>query len=398
MRSPVTRLKCWIGPASLVQLLGAVGRVAGRRDEERLVLELHLRAHLDALVGNVRVGVGDGRVLAERAVLERLARLVPLVLELRVDVAGLGGRDHQPRLVLHEVEPRRVRPRRPLEDEQADEDAEVGAIPEAGRQLGVAGHLAEPRQLALGDHLLDVDEREQLAGRVGRRRRAVSHVAEEERNLLAALAVHLPARHLDLGHERGAVGEHLVEVHLHLVPVAGGREPAGREERLLREQPGDHELEGAHARLEHARALLRELLRLHRLQVDARRLRDALLERDQPRTHALHAGARAVGGRGDLHPSHELPLRERAQLDGNLDAQREGEVLLLGREHLRDQTRRRRVRERRREVAEELKAEASRSDTTRSRRSSRVTWRGAPIGTIPLASSLAIFASRSSFG
>eukprot|EP00966_Prymnesium_polylepis_P325563 7381535-Prymnesium_polylepis.1 len=41
------------GAAGLVQLLRAVRRVAGRRDEERLVLELHFSAHLDALVGDV---------------------------------------------------------------------------------------------------------------------------------------------------------------------------------------------------------------------------------------------------------------------------------------------------------------------------------------------------------
>eukprot|EP00966_Prymnesium_polylepis_P325564 7381535-Prymnesium_polylepis.2 len=92
-------------------------------------------------------------MLAKGAVLQLLARLVPLVFELGVDVARLGGGDHQPRLVLHEVEPSRVCSCRPLEDEQADEDAEVGAVPKAGRQLGVAGHLAERRQSSLQEHL-----------------------------------------------------------------------------------------------------------------------------------------------------------------------------------------------------------------------------------------------------
>eukprot|EP00966_Prymnesium_polylepis_P332494 7387991-Prymnesium_polylepis.1 len=91
----------------------------------------------------MRVRIGDGWTLAERAVLKLLVGLVPLILELRVDVARLGRRDHQPRLVTHEIEPCRIGASGALENEQADEDAEVRPVPEARRQFRVARHLTE---------------------------------------------------------------------------------------------------------------------------------------------------------------------------------------------------------------------------------------------------------------
>ena len=135
-------------PAGLVELLYQVRRVPRWGDEEGLVFQLHLGAHLDALVGRVRVGVGDGRPPAEWAVLEHLAPAVPLVLELGVDVARLGGGHHQPLLVVNQVQPRRVGAGLALEDEQADEHGEVVAVPEASRQLRVPGDLAERLELA----------------------------------------------------------------------------------------------------------------------------------------------------------------------------------------------------------------------------------------------------------
>eukprot|EP00966_Prymnesium_polylepis_P063939 1483079-Prymnesium_polylepis.1 len=193
-------------PSALIALLRCVCGVPWRRDEKGLVLELHLGAHLDALVGDVRVGVRYRRVLAERAVLQLLAPLVPLVLQLRIDVAGLGRCDHQPRLILHQVQPRRIRASRPLEDEEANEHAEVRPVPVARRQLRVPCDITERPELARLDKTTDLCERDVLPRRVGGRRCAVAHIAEQQRDLLAALAVDLPARLHPRRHERLAVG------------------------------------------------------------------------------------------------------------------------------------------------------------------------------------------------
>eukprot|EP00966_Prymnesium_polylepis_P241757 5590640-Prymnesium_polylepis.2 len=120
-------LEVLVRSARLIELRGEVCRVTGWRHEVRVVFELHLSAHVDRLVGGARI-----------------------------DVARLGGGHHQPRHVLHKIEPRRVCACLPLEDEQADKDAEVLAVPEAGRQLRVARHLAErleQARLDRGTHL-----------------------------------------------------------------------------------------------------------------------------------------------------------------------------------------------------------------------------------------------------
>eukprot|EP00966_Prymnesium_polylepis_P094844 2196273-Prymnesium_polylepis.1 len=133
--------------------------MAHRRDEARVVLDLHLCAHLDTLIRHVGVSLRDGGALSEWAVLELLVLLIPRVLELGRDVARLA-RDHgQPRLVGHKVEPRGIRAGLTLEDDQPDEHAEILVVPEARRQLGVPCHFTVVGQLARLDRCAHLTER-----------------------------------------------------------------------------------------------------------------------------------------------------------------------------------------------------------------------------------------------
>eukprot|EP00966_Prymnesium_polylepis_P319850 7376277-Prymnesium_polylepis.1 len=255
------------GPAALVEVLQQMCGVPRAAGKIGLVC-FHLDAHLHRLIGGVVVSRGQRRSLAPRTPRHRFAELVPLVLEVRVDVARLGGGDEQPVLVMHKVGPRRIGCRvTSVEDEQPWQDAEAVAVPKACRKLWVACHLtnvqplpkllmkrgvARPRAVEKLTHLGQRGEETTLLCDL---LVDVALEAAEEGDLWAALALHLPLSLAARWHQPFAL-KHLIEIELHLVRVAMRSQTLRGELGLVSEQLANCGLPCAHAGEEHARTCL----------------------------------------------------------------------------------------------------------------------------------------------
>eukprot|EP00966_Prymnesium_polylepis_P241758 5590640-Prymnesium_polylepis.3 len=162
----------------------------------------------------------------------------------------------------------------------------------------------------------------------------MAHEAGEQRDLLGALAFDLPPRLAASRHQRAVRGQQRVQVKLQLIPIPCGDEALVGEQRHLAQQPANHVLEGGHAGVAHAGSLLRELLRLHLLDIDAGLTLRALDEERVPLAQVLGIGSRAVHLGGHSAPAHQLVGRHRLALGCQLDGEREGKVLLLPRQDL----------------------------------------------------------------
>ena len=280
--------------------------------------------------------------LAPRAPCLRLAVPVPLELEIRVDVAGLGRGDEQAVLVDNEVRPRGVRRRvSGVEDEKPRQDAEVLAIPEAWCELWVACHLADAAELRrqvgrqtcvlstrAPEELTHLRQRRPAAELIGPLLGKIALEATQKRDLGAALAFDLPLSLTAHGHDPLTL-EHLVQVKLHLVRITVRTQTLPCELRLVVKELADCGLPRAHAGEKYACARLRELLRRDLLDLDAKLTFDATLRVGVPRAHVgRRRRACAIASGSCLCPAAYLSLTHWATAQRHLYNERHAVVLL----------------------------------------------------------------------